>query len=215
MAKACADYGITPILCPLLKIIPLDAVTLPAYDSILLTSPHGLTDWALSQLTPNSRFHVVGSRAREKVMQHAHHVVTEAENIAVLSATLFTTLEKGHRVMYLSGEHINRDLAEEFAARAIHFSRVITYRAEAATTLTQETTRALGALPLPAIFLGSSRTAQIMASLIDNKEKLSALQAVCLSPAIAEVARSLGFGHQFTAPKADVKSLLPAYSQTM
>lgn len=211
MAELCHARGLKPVVTPVMHIVSVPQLHLPAHDGICLTSPHALSEQLVPLIAPGTLFHVVGARAAAKVRGLGFPLATEAAHVAALEAALLRHLRKGQRLLYLSGEHITRDFSDSLAARGVSCARLVTYRALPVPQLSHEAKQLLAAGAPAAVFLGSIRTAELFAALAGSRDALAGCEAVCLSRAIAEAAGRLGFGQVFYGDTLDIGSLLDAY----
>lgn len=205
MAEHCARLGFDSIISPLTHIEPIASAHLPSYDSIILTSPHGLHTGIIPMLSPASIFYVVGGRAADKAVSCGFTVASVFSSVRDLEHTLLHNTQATQRFLYLSGEHITSTLPIQNA------TRVITYRAIAASTLNDVAIDALRSANPPVVSFASKRNVAIFSSLTQGMLSLANLEALCLSPAIALAATKEGFSMCFSAAASDMEALLIAY----
>lgn len=207
----CEERGLYALAAPVMHIVPLTPPTLPAYDAIILTSPHALSEHVIDRLQKQSLFHVVGKRAAHKVRAYGHNVATVCENAHELSRHLLATQPAGQTFLYLSGEHISLDMGEQLSLRQITCERVVTYKAPALPRLLPNIVSLLGQEPFPRVFFGSKRAVQIFTQLHPH---VAPLEAACLSRPIAEAATRAGFGRCISVATPSISQLLDEIART-
>jgi uroporphyrinogen-III synthase len=200
-AVLCTKLGFDSLISPLTSINYLSVSAVPKTKGIILTSPHALHDAIIPLLDASSVFYVVGQRA-------AHKASACGFTVALVSNTvreLIALLPPAHSMAYLSGEHITH----EFPSSLV--TRIITYQAIATRTLTNKAKLALCSPTPPVVLFASTRNVSIFATLVSSIVPLHGLAALCLSPAIADIAKKAGFSSCFTDSAPDMESLLTAY----
>lgn len=207
----CEMRGLHAIAAPVMHIVPVTPPTLPPYDAIILTSPHGLSEHVIDRLAERSLFHVVGKRAAHKVHACGHNVAMVCESANELSHHLLATHTAGVRFLYLSGEHISLDMGEQLSLKHITCERIVTYQACAVPRLSPEAILALDSEPGPRVFFGSQRAVQLFTQLHPH---VASLEAVCLSRPIADAALRAGFGSCISVATPNISQLLDQIART-
>lgn len=207
----CEERGLHAIAVPVMHIVPVTPPTLPAYDAVVLTSPHGLHEHVIDRLAERSLFHVVGKRAALKVNACGHNVAMVCESANELSHHLLATHPAGTRFLYLSGEHISLDMGEQLSLKNITCERIVTYQACAVPHLSPEAVLVLNSVPGPRVFFGSKRAVQLFTQLHPH---VASLEAVCLSRQIADAALRAGFGSCINVTAPNISQLLDEIART-
>lgn len=209
MARLCEEKGFRPIISAVMQVALVPHITLPAHDSIIVTSPHGITEYCIPSLPEGTVCHVVGDRAAQKIQSLGFRLGHAADTGSELYALLAAHLSAPHRLLYLSGEHISFDMAAALARHGVECTRVVTYRMVPSGTLTPPALEALASAEPPAVFFGSKRALQLFTGLAPSP--LNATMALCLSPAIAAAAKAAGFQHCLSVEKPRISQLLDTY----
>lgn len=209
MARLCEDKGFLPVISPVMQVVPVPHVTLPAYDGIIITSPHAITEYSLPSLSEGTLCHVVGERAAQKVRASGFRVGYIADTARQLYALLAANLPTSQRLLYLSGEHISFDMDAALIQRGYACIRVISYRTIPSGMLTPPALEALSATRPPAVFFGSKRALQLFTGLAPADATRAV--ALCLSPAIADAAKTLHFSYCLSVERPDISQLLDRY----
>lgn len=115
------------------------------------------------------------------------------------------------RLLHLAGEEVREGMAEPLIAAGYRYEKIVVYRAEPASRLSPRTVSAFKDRELDAVLLFSPRTAAIFRSLVEAADlgaNLGATAAVCLSEAVAEPIRGLGWREVLVAAERDQKALV-------
>lgn len=206
MAARLRREGFDALACPISHIEQRNAPMPDAYDGILLTSPHALHESIASRLRAGAEVFCVGRRAAEAAQEAGLHVVFTADDSTGLLQHLLAHRKDAH-FLYLSGADIHADLAQA----GLSLTRVITYEAVAATALPGEVVALLrDAQPCLAL-MTSARSSRIFGALLrQHGLDASALRAIAISPAVAEVARSEGIPCPVVADAPNEEALVAA-----
>jgi len=124
---------------------------------------------------------------------------------------ILESYDEGSRFVYLSGEHVSRDIGALLAGSAMHVQRLILYNAVASEQISDILVEHLKRRQLDAVTFLSPRTAQIFTSLINKagmQEALTCLRAFCLSPAIADALKHQPWQQVHAASEATLASLV-------
>jgi uroporphyrinogen-III synthase len=195
--------GFTAIACPVTRIMPCDIspIDTSAYDALLLTSPHALTESVLGQLPRSIAVYCVGARAAARATEQGFNVVHSAPDAASLGAFLST--RPPLRALYLSAEDISQELPAT--------TRIITYRAEPLEALPEAALEALYAAPF--VLLTSVRSTTLFITLLAAhgvRDALRGMHCLCISPAVAQAAQHAGAAHITTADASTEQALIAA-----
>lgn len=208
----CKALGITPLSCPLIRIIPNTPNNIPSCSTFILTSPHGLHDAVVPMIPPNSVFYVVGARAAKCVESLGFNIAAIAESALQLTGILLDTCSGTGPITYLSGEDIAFDMQPLLHSKGITLTRIITYDAVALPALPATAINALESASPPAVFLGSRRMVSLFCERYTGS--LQKLTALCLSTAIMQLAKDMGFGQCLYTNHPDIPQLLAHYHAT-
>ena len=207
LSETLATHHIQTIVAPLLSIEPC-AIALPAFapDAILLTSRHAAH--ALLPQWSHLPVYCVGlATAQTAQAQGFLNIISGDNDVLSLLPRIAETL-KNKTLLYLSGEDISVDVASLLASQSVQVTRLIAYRAIAATQLSPRIVDALKNNSITGTVFFSARTAEIAHQLLVNAELTDAIRntdAYCLSLAIAEKAAALPWRRLHVAhlPTAD------------
>jgi len=195
LAAALSARGHEPHLEPLLRIEPAPGVPTPldldGVQAILFTSANGVR--ALAHLSPDRGLPVftVGNASAEAARAAGFtEVASAAGDVEDLARLVAARLKpKDGAVYHGAGQRLAGDLKERLEGDGFTLRRVVLYRAHAASDLSRTTRTALLAHHLDAVTLFSPRTAATFVKLVQKADLAVAcpsLDAVCLSPAVAE-----------------------------
>lgn len=191
------EYGINCLIAPVMSIVN-SAFEVPSAmpDGILVSSRHACT--ALSQLPATWRDvpiysvgHATASLVRELGFQR---VTPGGQDMLSLLPHLFENAAKLRQLLYLSGEDITLDVAPRLAENEIHVTRLVVYKAQAASTLLDEVITAMRQGTLTGATFFSKRSALVANQLILEAglgAAVKSIDAYCLSLNVAEIAGAL------------------------
>lgn len=144
-AARLAEHGHAPILSPVSSIVfEAGAPDLSGVDALAFTSANGVR--ALERLTQDRDWDVfaVGDAtalaAREAGFRRAH---SASGDLSALIDLIFSELREGVKIAHVSGEAIAGDLCETLCSAGLDCRRVVVYRAEPATALSDDARAAL------------------------------------------------------------------------
>lgn len=216
LAKALKESGVSEkdfLVAPVMeinapKVMPhFCGALLETLDAILVTSPHALRYVAQYSVLKHLPAYVVGKRAQTALKALGHdgeiHSFKEVEDCL---AVLKKAKNKPKHLLYVSGEHIARDVEEPLEAMGVTCERVITYRQTAAQELSSELIEAIRDHAIMHVTLTSPRIALLCSTLAQRfGGQVGEIVALCQSEAIAKVAEGVGFEVQHIAdtPTAD------------
>lgn len=205
------------IAAPLLTIQFEDvgAPDLAAFQAILLTSANGAR--ALARLTDDRALPVLtvgdatARAAREAGFGDVRVADGDVETLAALAQSELDPMAKP--LLHVAGSVVAGDLKGALDSAGFTVTRLVAYRAEAATGLTDEALDAFreGAIDLALFY--SPRTARIFSDLAQSADIESALQTVtagCLSGAVRDALQSLPWKRIVVAGEPMEAALLAA-----
>lgn len=206
--------GHEALLCPLLE--PVFEGELPSLEGVgalVFTSQTGVA--AFTALTEQRGLPVfcVGGATQAAALAAGFRRVTSAEGDAgdLLALLRRKGAAQAAPLLHLSGAEQALDLGGALAAEGIRLERAILYRMEPARQLPEDVRTALDAGELDAVLFFSPRTASVFVCLCEREglsERCRTLEALCLSPAVAEAAASLPWRRLRTAERPNRQSLM-------
>ena len=210
MAGALAALGIASLANPLLtaRATIVDWATLgrPAdeWRAALLTSANAVPALAAAPLARDLPVYTVGDSTAAAVRAAGFTDTVSADGDANALAALVRRARApaDGPLLYLAGAEVAGDLAAQLGQDGFNARRVDVYRMVAARALAPATVTALADGALSAAALMSRRAAEVFVNLVTAAAatgKIARLDAVCLSPQIAEVAATLTWRRLITA----------------
>lgn len=181
---------------PLLEIVP-DAGAPPPLEGVqalLLTSANAAP--VLQRLESELPLYAVGEATAEAARAvHRGPVVASGGTATELARMVRQRLEPAAgALLHLSGREVRAELGKSLAAAGFALRRHIAYRAETADRLSSDLETRLRSGTVAGILLFSPRTAQVLVELVRARGLAAAfgsVEAVCLSPAVADAASGL------------------------
>lgn len=216
LAAILEAQGIASTIEPLLDIEPLHPP--PAFDltgvvALLFTSRNGARLFAGLSAARDIPCFAVGPGTATTLGELGFMTVQSAEgDSATLLAKILTDIPSGSgALLHIGGEDQADDLAGKLIEHGYDCRRLIVYRARAKTRFSAEIQAGLQAKRYSGVLLFSPRTAATFARLIKlsgQLEKLRALTAYCLSPAVAQAVGELPWAKIAVAPNPSQPALL-------
>ncbi len=215
LIEALAARGVEAIVEPVLEIAPLAAseVDLGGVQAILLTSANGARALAAATQRRDVGVLAVGEATAAAARAAGYSDVAAAGSDVEALATLV-----GERcdpadgaLIHVSGSAVAGDLGGRLAARGFIVRRVVLYEAREAAKLSDAATDALSRGALDAVLLFSPRTANAFVTLAERAGLATALgrvEALCLSAAVADAARRVGWQEVRVAVRPEQAALL-------
>lgn len=185
--KRVADAGFTPILTPMLRIVPLaTSQSLPAVQAVLITSAHAARRLA-GVKPPLPPVLTVGGATAEAARAAGAKDVTSAEGaVEALAALAKQKLDpRAGAVLHWRGKEVAGDLAGALRSAGFVVREQVVYAAETAASLSPAAARALGEGTARAVLLHSARGAQAFLDVVKDEglvDRLAQIVAVSLSP---------------------------------
>lgn len=198
LAAELAARDIESIIAPIMRIAPcapaIDTGTRP--EALLLSSRHAThalatlpDDW---QTLP---VFCIGAATAEAARAACYTNITHGESdMLALLPQLVATLTPGARVLYLAGEETRIDAVSLLNAQHIHAEKIITYKADAETVLSDALCESIRTGQVHGVSFFSPRSAQIAIQLLKThrlSDHAKNITAYCLSLAVAEAAAAL------------------------
>ena len=217
LAEALAGLGIKPVLDPLMCIEFIDGppLDLDGVQALLVTSANGVR--AFSNRDPRRHlpvFAVGDASARAADLAGFAAVTSASGDVAALAALVHERLDAdGGALLHVAGSRLAGDLAGMLAGHGFIVRREVLYEGRVETVLSAETILGLEDGNLDGVTFFSPRTAAVFAALVRRaglEGYTRAIAAFCLSPAVAEEARSLSWGRVVIAGKPEQDALVRA-----
>lgn len=202
------EHGVESLIAPVLHIVPLPLLALPATPTaLLLTSRHAAH--ALASLPTVWRglpIYCVGSATAHVATEHGFtHIIPSSSNVLALLPRMSMELGSGAHILYLAGNEVSVDVGRILSHHDISVSTCVAYRAVASHTLNDAAKEALAEGTLHGVALFSPRSAEITHSLLVDAGLVQAatrLTAFCFSQNVANAASKTGWAavHSCTVP---------------
>lgn len=215
LADELSRRGIEAVVAPVLDIVPTGARVDGAgrFQAVLVTSGNGADALATAMAERTLPVLAVGAATAGRLREHGFAAVTAAEGTGLaLVELILNNLRPGDRpLLWISGDEVRVDLAEELGGHGFEVERVIGYRATAAEALPEAAARALAEGSVEGVLFFSPRSAERFASLVGQAalaRRTTGMTAYCLSPAVAEAARTLPWAAIRTATRPTRDGLL-------
>ncbi len=194
LAETLRGLGHDVLIAPLIKVVVADFdVDLAGVQAVLFTSANGVRAFAAQMGAPPEcmRAFAVG-KVSAQVARDAGWTQVEAANgdvdaLAALVATRLS-LEDGS-LIHVSGKAAAGDLAGALNAQGFTVKRLVGYQAQLPETLPENVASGLSTGDLDGVLLFSPRSARVLVDLAEKAGllgKLAAIDAYCLSPAVAD-----------------------------
>jgi len=223
LAATLAARGYATLVEPMLEIVPLKPGLPPldAYAALAFTSANGVR--AFAELTPERGVpaYAVGEATAAALRALGFRAIRAASGDARELATLIrATIGNGGRVLHVAGRAVARDLGELLAPAEIAVDTAALYDAVQARSLSKALVSALYARTVSGVLFLSARTAGAFGTLVNESgyaSMVTSSTAICLSEAVASVARQLAWGSILVAERPTVDlllALLPTLSGT-
>lgn len=198
LAEALRRRGIEPVTAPMLAIEPTGATVGDAgrYRAAVVTSGNGADGLAAATTYRAMPVFAVGEATAERLRGQGFTAIEAAggTGLALVELILDKVRPASGPLLWVSGDEVRVDMAEELGRHGYEVERVIAYRAVAAADLPAAARCALAEGTADGVLFFSPRTAERFASLVAGAgltKRAAAMTAHCLSAAVAEAARSL------------------------
>jgi len=215
-----AARGIDSQLDPMLRVHPLEnvSVDLAGAQGLLFTSSNGVRSFARRSERRDMPAYCVGDEtartARAEEFREVHSAAGNVDRLAEYVAG-HARPEKG-RMIHIAGSVSAGNLAGALRDAGFAVDRVPLYEAVAATALGEETREAIEQKHLDAALFFSPRTAATFVSLVKSARLeggCRAIDAYCLSAAVAHAVAGLPWRHIFVAAQPTRAAMLAALDQ--
>ncbi len=197
-ASALADtlrgLGHEVLVAPLMQVVVRDfSIDLTGVQAVLFTSANGVRAFA-EQIgaPPDGMTAFAVGKASAQVARDAGWVQVEVADGDVDALARLVTARlspEDGSLIHVSGKAAAGDLAGSLAEQGFTVNRVVGYEARLPATLPASVAAGLSAGDLDGVLLFSPRSARVLADLAEKaglSGKLAAMDAYCLSPAVAD-----------------------------
>ncbi len=220
LAHELAALDIESITAPLLdiEIAPGSELDISGVQALLFTSANGVRAFCQRSGVRNLLVLCVGdATAREAKAQEFQNIKSAAGDVTTLAMLAIKTCKPdAGALLHAAGTRVAGDLQGTLEKAGFKVRREVLYAARMATRLPAAAADALQAGRVDVVLLYSPRTAEQFARLVTDAglgEKLSAVTAACLSQAVAEKVRHLGWAGVAVAATPDQNALLALFTQ--
>ncbi|MBL26472.1 MAG: hypothetical protein CMM50_02830 [Rhodospirillaceae bacterium] len=220
MASELRSHGIEALTDPVLDIHlrPDPEVDLDGVQAILVTSANGARALAQAVDVRDLPVYAVGDATAETLESCGFTNVVAADgNSSSLAEHVALDLDSADgALLHASGSRIAGDLVGQLSALGFTVRRSILYDAEAAESLMPETLAALRDGSIDAVLFFSPRSAQVFVKLAiaaGLEDVLARIDAICLSPAVAEAAAEANWRKIRVSPELRRSALIDVLTQ--
>ncbi len=177
-----------------------------AYQAIIFTSANGVRAFCAKNQACGLPIYVVGNNTRDVALQNGLESVTSADgDVKKLSDTIISTLNPNNGpLLYLSGDHVAGSLVTDLSHAGFKINHQKIYAVAAAQSLSVDTKNLLKKGAIDYIPFYSPRSGLIFKLLIEAaglQKTLTAVSALCLSPAVEKEISTLDWEKILTAQK--------------
>lgn len=221
LAEALRQRDYLPILAPCLALAFRDGPPLDLADigTVAVSSANGAAALARRTIRRDLPLFAVGTATAAALQAAGFHDIEVAAGDAVaLLALLQAKADRTAAILHVSGEEVACDLASALTESGFRARREILYAMEPVSELPAPALQALDRGEAAAVLLMSARTAREFATLVmtaGRQPTLSNVTAVCLSPAVAAVARETPYRSVEAAAEPTQLSLLERLETSM
>lgn len=196
------ERGHEGVVEPLLAVTfdDCEPIDLEGVTALIATSRNGLRALRHAGLVEEARgltvFAVGGATAEEARRMGFRTVIKGPGTATALAPMIASTMDPAEDVLlHLAGDRLAVDSARELEENGFRASKVVVYRMQPASQLSDATCEALAAGDIEAVLLMSSETAVVWSRLVARHRLaplLAQLPHLCLSDAIASRLKTLG-----------------------
>lgn len=216
LAAELRSRGFDPVSAPMLDIVDTGAsVDLSGVQAVLATSSNGVAALARQTEIRDVKLLAVGDATAKAAHELEFSDVESAggDSRALSDLAILRCDAALGRLLHVTGEHVAGTMAETLQQAGFAVDSTILYRAQTPEALAEETARQIAAHEIAALLFYSPRTAETFAKLAVTAglaDDCATMVAVCLSPAVAEAATTIGWRHVSIAATPDDAALLAA-----
>jgi uroporphyrinogen-III synthase len=204
--------GFTPLIEPMLSILPLDyeIPDLP-YTTLVFTSANAVRVFGCPSGMNDIIVFAVGRHTAEEARRQGYkRIMTSAEGDgAGLADFIGKETPPGTRILHIRGEHVAVPL--EKILKAIKMDTLIVYTAKAITQFTPALRRALGNGNIGSVTFFSRRTAQNFLNIIEKEGfsgNLAEIKALCISESVLDCVRGASWQEAYSSHSPDRASMI-------
>jgi uroporphyrinogen-III synthase len=215
VSKLLRAQGVDSLVAPLMtiRVLPSAALDLAGVQALMVTSANGVRAFArLSTARGLPVFAIGDATARAARDAGFDRVESAGGAVEDLARLVRARLEPARgALLHAAGADVAGDLAGALADAGFTIRRVALYRAAKARRLPVAAARALAQGALDAVLFFSPRSAATFVSLASKagiEPALARLDALCLSEAVADVARQVAWRAVAVAAQPDQPALL-------
>jgi uroporphyrinogen-III synthase len=224
LAQTLAARGIETTVEPLIAIqpVPAPAIDLENVQAILFTSANGVRCFAAAHPRRDFKVFTVGDNSAAQARESGFGIVESAGGDVDSLAKL--VIERLHprdgALLHAAGANLAGDLRGQLQAAGFVVNRVVLYDAVPVTELSPATVMNLRLGGIDAVALFSPRTGRIFAKLWRQAQNgdeagLKSVTALCLSAAVVDEIKELGWRHITTARTPDREGMLALIDRVM
>ena len=217
--NALAACRITAVCDPMLTVEPVanSSIEMPICQALAITSVAAaelLSAYFSDVTTP---IYAVGDTTAKAALQHGFQNVRSAKGDVLTLADLIANVADpaGGRLLHLGSEEVAGDLVETLRVRGFCAEHVAIYRVREATTLLPATISAFREDEVSGVLFFSPRSARTFVRLVNLQQQTFSLRrvtAVCLSTAVADETKTVGWEKILISERPTMASLIELVS---
>jgi len=215
LAQALTDRGIETMIEPMMSVADVAGPDpdMTRVQAILITSANGIRAFARRTRERATKVYAVGDASARTARDLGFRDVASASgDVEALASLVRAELDPGRgALIHVAGTHVAGNLSRILEDAEFEVRRQVIYEAVAANRLSAEAAAAFATGALDGVLLFSPRTAEIFVNLVTAAGfagACAALDAYCLSQAVAQEAGHLVWRHVFIARDPDQDALL-------
>jgi uroporphyrinogen-III synthase len=213
-AREVRALGLTPLVEPMLGIVPVDYVMpdLKDYPALVFTSANGVRVFGCPSEAAEMSVFAVGAHTAEEARKHGYQKIFTAGGDANDLAALINKKFAGSvRILHIRGEHTAIDLSEIVKHERITVDSVTVYTARSEDHFSPVCRDAIATGTAGAVTFFSRRTAENFVRLIEEEglsANLSGIKALCLSPSVLECVQGTHWAGAYSARQPEKAAML-------
>lgn len=217
LVAALMGRGVNVLVAPLLEIEYLQGphLDLAGVQALLATSANGVRAFAARDQRRHLPVFAVGDATARTAVTAGFAAVESASGDVVSLAELIgrRLAPRAGTLLHIAGTDLAGDLGGMLRSAGYAYRRAVLYRAHTADALPLAATEAIGGGSVHGVVLFSPRTAAAFVALIRKGGLVAAcraLNAFCLSPAVAQQVGGIGWGRITIATRPDQTAMIDA-----
>lgn len=213
-AREVRALGLTPLVEPMLGIIPVDfkMPDLNNYPALVFTSANGVRVFGCPPGADGMPVFAVGAHTADEVRKHGYKkIFTAGGDASDLAALINKKLSGSVRILHIRGEHTATELGEIVKHDRITVDSVVVYTARSEDHFSPVCRDAIAKGTAGAVTFFSRRTAENFVRLIEEEgldSKLSGIKALCISPSVLECVQGTGWAGAYSARRPEKAAML-------